>query len=231
MSGVHDGHLKGSTRHRSSFLKLQKANSRKTLWKVSPQILPVWKKGCYYFNVRFWNLELKILQMKREFLPVLCKGIDVQAFWEMPAEITLAWPNSSVQMKWTHQIWTAFGGCWPVFVSQQVTNPWGPFARAKGTAHSRQAQVVWTWKQKYIYYLTSICTTQDKKIIVRPHIAFWWDIKSRRKWQHTVDSHQDSLLSWDDGEVLVWTTGADLYRWRNRKQTLCSIENFRHDYQ
>lgn len=32
------------------FLKLQKANSRKTLWKVSPQILPIWKEGWYYFG-------------------------------------------------------------------------------------------------------------------------------------------------------------------------------------
>ncbi len=50
MSGVHAGYLKGSIRHISSFLKRQKANSRKTLWKVSPQILPVWNEGWYYFG-------------------------------------------------------------------------------------------------------------------------------------------------------------------------------------
>lgn len=97
-----------------------------------------------------------------------------------------SWAGQLHLLKWCEHIkleqHLTAGGRWPVSVSKQVTNPWGPFARTKWTAHSRQAQVVWTWKQNYIYYLISICTTQDKRIIIShyhawPHVTYWWDIK------------------------------------------------------
>ncbi len=57
-------------------------------------------------------------------------------------------------------------------------------------------------------------------------VTLWWDTKSWSQWQHTIDGHQNSLLSWTNGQFLVWSAGANLFWWQNWEKAHCSWENF-----
>ena len=234
MSGVHAGHWKGSTRQRSFFFKLQKANSRKTLWKVSPQIRPVCKNNGITLVNTVLNQRLqykKSCKLKESSYPSCAKGSMFKHF-EKCLLRQLGWITSSAQMMWRHQTCTGVGSWWllasiciqasHLFLESICKNNLDSTQQASTICMDLKTDnpIIWTCSIKH----------STKRIIVKIlhaslHITFRWNINYKRKRHHTVDSHQDSLLSRENGEVLVWTTGADLGWWRNRKKAHYSKEN------
>ncbi len=104
--------------------------------------------------VLFWLMKVfevrnsKMLQMKTVLTrPVQSdrySSILRNACWDNAGLANFICSNGCEHIQFEQDL--AAGGCWPVFIFKQVTNPRIPFTRTSWTAYTRQAQVVCTLK-------------------------------------------------------------------------------------